>query len=72
MVLSVSKNLNLSNLFNFLFKFHFGEIERKRQMTDQKDKINRGKAFFDDNNHERKFWSCLGQACSRSLLVFFS
>ena len=41
-------------------------------MTDQEDKINLGKIVFDDNNQERKFWACLGQTCSRSLIVFLS
>ena len=41
-------------------------------MTDQEDNINRGKIVFDDNNQERKFWACLGQNCSRSLIVFLS
>ena len=30
-------------------------------MIDQEDKINRGKVAFDDNNHERKSWACLGR-----------
>ena len=29
-------------------------------MTDQGDNINLGKIVFDDNNQERKSWSCLG------------
>ena len=41
-------------------------------MTDQKDKFNLGKIVFDDNNQERKSWSCLGQTCSISLIVFLS
>ena len=41
-------------------------------MTDQEDKINLGKTVFDDNNQEKKSWSCLGQTCSRSLIVFLS
>ena len=39
-------------------------------MTDLEDDINLGKIVFDDNNQERKSWSCLGQTCSRSLIVF--
>ena len=42
------------------------------QMTDQEDNINLGKTAFDDNNQERKCWACLGQTCSRSLIVFLS
>ena len=38
-------------------------------MTDQ-DKINLGKIVFGDNNQVRKSWACLGQTCSRSLIVF--
>ena len=41
-------------------------------MTDQEDKIDKGKNVFDDNNQERKSWACLGQTCSRSLTVFLS
>ena len=41
-------------------------------MTDQKDSPNLGKIVFDDNNEERTFWACLGQTCSRSLIVFLS
>ena len=41
-------------------------------MNDQEDDINLGKIVFDDNNQERKSWACLGQTCSRSLIVFLS
>ena len=41
-------------------------------MTDQEDIINLGKFVFDTNNQERKSWACLGQTCSRSLIVFLS
>ena len=41
-------------------------------MTEQEENINLGKIVFDDNNQERKFWSCLGQTCSRSLFLFRS
>ena len=41
-------------------------------MTDQEDNINLGKIVFDDNNQERKSWACLGQTCSRSMIVFLS
>ena len=41
-------------------------------MTDQEDTINLGKILFDDNNQERKSWACLGQTCSRSIIVFLS
>ena len=41
-------------------------------MTDQEENVNLGKTVFDDNNQERKSWSCLGQTCSRSLIVFLS
>ena len=41
-------------------------------MTDQEDNINLGKIVYDDNNQERKSWACLGQTCSRSLIVFLS
>ena len=39
-------------------------------MADQEDNINLGKIVFDDINQERKSWVCLGQTCSRSLIVF--
>ena len=41
-------------------------------MTDQEDNFNLGKIFFDDNNQERKFSACLGQTCSRPLILFLS
>ena len=41
-------------------------------MTDQEDNIILGKIVFDDNNQERKSWSCLGQTCSKTLIVFLS
>ena len=41
-------------------------------MTDHEDKIILGKIVFDDNNQERKSWACLGQTCSRLLIVFLS
>ena len=41
-------------------------------MTDQKDNINLGEIVFDDKNQERKFSACLGQTCTRSLIVFLS
>ena len=41
-------------------------------MTELEDKTNPCKIIFDENNQERKSWSCLGQTCSRSLIVFLS
>ena len=41
-------------------------------MTDQNDKINLGKIIFDDNNKEKKPWSCLEQTCCTSLIVFLT
>ena len=41
-------------------------------MTDQEENINLGKIVFDDNNQDKKSWSCLRQTCSRSLIVFLS
>ena len=41
-------------------------------MTDLEDNINLSKIVFDDNNQERTSWDCLGQTCSRSLIVFLS
>ena len=41
-------------------------------MTDHTDNINLDKIVFDDQNVERRSWSCLGRTCSRSLIVFFS
>ena len=41
-------------------------------MTDQEDNINLGKMVFDDNNPEKISGACLGQTCSRSLIVFLS
>ena len=39
-------------------------------MIDQEDNINLGKIVFYANNQEKKSWACLGQTCSRSLIVF--
>ena len=64
--------LNLSKLFNVLFKIQNWEIEQTRQVTDQEDYINLGETVFNDNNLERKSFSCLEQTCSRSLIVFLS
>ena len=41
-------------------------------MTDQEDEINLGEIVFDDNNEEMKSWACLGQTCSRPLIVILS
>ena len=41
-------------------------------MPDDTDSINLDKNVFDDQNVERRLWSCLGQTCSRSLIVFLS
>ena len=40
-------------------------------MTGQEDNLNLGKIVFDDTQ-KRKSWACLGQTCSRSLIVFLS
>ena len=34
--------------------------------------LNLEKIVFDGNNSERKSWTCVGQTCSRSLIVFLS
>ena len=39
-------------------------------MTDWKLDIDIHENVFDDNKQVRKMWSCLGQPCSRSLIVF--
>ena len=41
-------------------------------MPDHTDDIKLEKIVFDDQNVERRSWSCLGQTFSRSLIVFFS
>ena len=41
-------------------------------MTSKEDSIILGKIFCDDNNQKRKSWACLGQTCSRLLIVFLS
>ncbi len=41
-------------------------------MLDHNDKINLDKNVFDDQNVERRSWSCLGQTSSRSLIEFLS
>ena len=34
--------------------------------------LNLEKVVFDGNNSERNSWTCVGQTCSRSLIVFLS
>ena len=59
--------------FDVIFLWNsFWEIELTKQMTDQEDNIILGKIVFDDRNQEKNSWACLGQACSRSLIVFLS
>ena len=41
-------------------------------MPDHTDNIKLHKIVFDDQNIERRLWSCLRQTCSRSLIVFLS
>ena len=41
-------------------------------MPDHTDNINLDKIVFGDQNAERRSWACLGQTCSRSLIVFLS
>ena len=41
-------------------------------MTEQEDNIILGKIVSDENDQEKKTWACLGQTCSRSLIVFLS
>ena len=41
-------------------------------MPDHTDNINLDKIVFDDQNVERRSWSCLGRTCSISLIVFLS
>ena len=41
-------------------------------MPDHTGNINLDKIVFDDQNVEKRLWSCLGQTCSRSLIVFLS
>ena len=38
-------------------------------MTDQEDSFILGKIVSDDSNQKGKSWACLGQTCSRSLIV---
>ena len=72
-------NSYLDSVFRYskVFRLHAilhdaAEIELTKQMTDQEDNLYLGKIVFDDNNQERKSWSCLGQTCSRLLIVFLS
>ena len=41
-------------------------------MNDREGNITSDKSVFDDNKQERKPWACVGQNCSRSLIVFLS
>ena len=55
----------------YFFAIHYGEFERTRQMTYQED-IFLCKTDFDDNNLERKLWSCFRQCCVRCSSKFLS
>ena len=70
--MSVSTKSTLINWFNLFSAVQFRESEHTRQMTDQEVNINQGEIVFDDNNQQRKSWSCLGQTCSGSLIVCLS
>ena len=41
-------------------------------MPNHTDDIILVKNVFDHQNFERRLWSCLGQTCSTSFIVFFS
>ena len=41
-------------------------------MLDHTDNINLAEIVFDDQNAERRSWSCLGQTCSMSSLEILS
>ena len=41
-------------------------------MPDHTDNINLDKIVFDNQDVERRWWSCLGQTCSRCLIVLLS
>ena len=64
--------INLLKWFNLFSEIHFWLIERIGQMNDQREKNIQGSNVFDDNSHETKSCSCLGQPCSRILIVFLS
>ena len=72
LVFVFTTNLILSTRHDFFYSINFEKLSLRKQMTDQEDNIILGKIVFDDNNQERKSWACLGQTCSRSLIVFLS
>ena len=41
-------------------------------MADHTDNINLDNIVFDDQNVEKRSWSCLGQTCSKSLIVLLT
>ena len=57
---------------NFSIAFSLGFSSLQNYMPDHTDNMNLDKTVSDDQNVERKFWSCLGQTCSGSLIVFLS
>ena len=57
-------------IFSIAFRLTFLSVEN--WMPDHTDSINLDKVVFDDQNVERSSWSCLGQTCSLSLIVYLS
>ena len=57
---------------NFAPQKHCLTMLLGNRMANQADQINLEKILFDENNSERKSWSCTGHSCSRSLIVFLS
>ena len=67
---------NRTAIFSFCLIFvpkkHYITLRLEKRMFNPADQINLDKIVFDENNSERRSWSCIGHFCSRSLLVFLS
>ena len=69
-VMSLSTKINIIKRFNLFHEIFHWENERTRQMVDQEDKFILSEKVCENNNQERKSWPCLGQICSRCLILF--
>ena len=69
-VIVFTTNLIISTRHCFSIAFVLGSLSAQNWMPDHTDKINLDIFVCDDQNVERRLWSCLGQTCSMTLLVF--
>ena len=65
-------NLFLSTRHDFFYSIHFENLNLRNIWLNRNTILIRLKLFLTTYNQERKSWACLGQTCSRSLIVFLS